>query len=92
MEQPKFSLGRTVATPGALAALQQAAASHSEFLWRHEHGDWGELSEDDKKENDFSVLNGLRILSAYTLSTGVRIWVLTQADRSSTTIMLPEEY
>ena len=52
----------------------------------------GDLEEEDKKENEFSVLNSLRILSAYTLKTGVRIWIITEADRSATTILLPSEY
>jgi hypothetical protein len=92
MEQPKFSLGRIVGTPGALAALQQATASPSEFLWRHEHGDWGDLDEEDKQENERSLIHGSRVFSAYVLTTGVRIWAITEADRSVTTILLPSEY
>lgn len=88
----KFPLGRTVATPGALAALTEAGQSPVEFLDRHVCGDWGEVNEDDARENEFSVENDLRILSAYTLKTNVRIWVITEADRSVTTILLPEEY
>ena len=88
----QFLLGQLVATPGALAALQDAGQNALEFLSRHQHGDWGDLSEEDKQENEFSILNDLRILSAYTLTTGVRIWIITEADRSVTTILLPEEY
>jgi hypothetical protein len=62
------------------------------FLSRHLLGDWGDLGEEDKKENEFSVLNNFRILSAYTLTTSVKIWIITEADRSATTILLPEEY
>jgi hypothetical protein len=92
MYKAKFLLGRLVATPGALAALSQANQDAVEFLSRHQHGDWGDLSEEDKNENEFSVLNQLRILSAYTLTTGVKIWIITEADRSVTTILLPKEY
>jgi len=92
MSKAKFLLGQLVATPGALEALQDAGQNAVEFLSRHQHGDWGDLEEEDKQENEFSVLNNFRILSAYTLSTGVRIWVITEADRSVTTLLLPEEY
>ena len=87
-----FSLGRLVATPGALAALETAQAGATEYVTRHVSGDWGELGEEDKAENQLSVEKGFRILSAYTLSTGVKIWIITEADRSATTILLPEEY
>ena len=88
----KFALGRIVATPGALKALEDADESAIPYLARHVLGDWGELSDDDKAENDFSVTRDLRILSAYKLSSGVKIWIITEADRSSTCILLPREY
>jgi hypothetical protein len=84
-----FSLGRIVATPGALAALQDAHQAAQEFLSRHARGDWGDLTEEDQKENDFSVFRSLRLLSAYHLSTGVTLWIITEADRSATTLLLP---
>lgn len=89
---PKFSLGRLVATPGALAVLSDAKQEPFEFLARHQCGDWGELNPEDKAENDLSVQEGLRILSAYQTRTNVKIWIITEADRSVTTILLPEEY
>ncbi len=89
---PKFLLGRMVATPGALRALTEAGEEPLTYLCRHASGDWGELCEEDKKENEFSVGECLRILSAYKLSTGVKIWIITEADRSATTILLAEEY
>ncbi len=90
---PKFRPGRLLMTPGALRAFQDAQESKPWLhLHRHLRGDWGEICEEDKKENDLSVEQGFRILSAYTLSTGVRIWVITEADRSATTFLLPEEY
>ena len=87
-----FELGRIVATPGALRALQKAEQLPAEFLDRHVTGDWGELDEEDKQENEFSVRNGFRILSAYTTAAGDKIWIITEADRSATTLLLPEEY
>ena len=92
MSKAKFLLGQLVATPGALKALEEAGQDPLEFLRRHQQGDWGDLGEEDKKENEFSVLNNFRILSAYTLTTSVKIWIITEADRSATTILLPEEY
>ena len=89
---PRFPLGSIVATPGALAALDRAGDTATAFLRRHVSGDWGELDSDDRAENERSVARGLRLLSAYALSDGTRIWVITEADRSSTTLLLPSEY
>jgi len=89
---PKFSLGRIVATPGALEALEEANQNPFEFLERHQAGDWGELCEDDKSENEFSLKNGFRILSAYRTLHVVKVWVITEADRSVTTLLVPHEY
>ncbi len=88
----KFPFGQIVATPGALEALEKAEQSPAEFLDRHVQGNWGELCNEDKKENDVSEQHGYRILSAYTTSTGEKIWIITEADRSATTILMPEEY
>lgn len=92
MSATRFSMGRIVATPGALDALQEAGQEPLILLARHVTGDWGELDEHDRRENELSVAGGLRILSAYTLSTGIRIWIITEADRSVTTLLLPSEY
>jgi hypothetical protein len=88
----RFALGRVVATPGALAALEKAEQQPAEFLDRHVNGDWGEISDEDREENEIAVQHGLRILSAYTTSSGDQLWVLTEADRSATIILLPSEY
>jgi len=88
----RFALGQVVATPGALQALEKAEQLPAAFLDRHVNGDWGEVPEADKQENAWSVAQGFRILSAYTTSAGDRIWILTEADRSATTIVLPDEY
>ena len=73
-------------------ALEQASQNPFEFLARHQTGDWGELCEEDKRENEFSVHNGFRILSAYRTRNDVKIWIITEADRSATTLLLPHEY
>jgi len=88
----RFARGQVVATPGALQALEKAEQLPAAFLDRHVNGDWGEVPEADKQENAWSVAPGFRILSAYTTSAGDRIWILTEADRSATTIVLPDEY
>ena len=90
--EPRFPLGQTLATPGALAALSQAEQTPDEFLARHQAGDWGELCEEDVAENELSLEKGFRLLSAYRLNNGTRIWIITERDRSATTILLPEEY
>lgn len=89
---PLFPLGQTVATPGALEALGRAGESPLPYLGRHQRGDWGDLDDLDKKANEDALKHGARILSAYTLSTHERMWVITEADHSYTTLLLPDEY
>jgi hypothetical protein len=89
---PRFPLGSVFMTPGAIDALEEAGQMPVEFLGRHQSGDWGELSAEDRKENEFSVTNGFRILSAYRTKASVKIWLITECDRSATTILLPSEY
>src|SRR5262249_52570934 len=88
----RFPLGRGVATTGVLSALEKAEQLPAMFLDRHVNGGWGEVPDADKQENELSVEQGFRILSAYTTSAGDKIWILTEADRSATILMLPEEY
>ena len=85
----KFPLGRIVATPGALAALQAAGQQPHEFLVRHVQGDWGNVSDEDRQENELSLREGFRILSAYHTRLGEQLWIISEADRSATTILLP---
>jgi hypothetical protein len=92
MCKPKFSLGQTVATPGALQTLEESGQSPGDFLSRHVQGDWGEVCDEDKELNDQALIDGSRILSAYKTLKGVKIWVITEADRSSTCCLLPSEY
>lgn len=89
-----FPLGQVVATPDALAALEEANESALPLLSRHQSGDWGnDLSEEDRQLNDEAVRDGSRILSSYVLdATGQKVWVITEADRSSTCVLLPENY
>ena len=87
----RFPLGQLMITPGALAALKRSKQTPLPFLYRHVSGDWGDLDAEDKEANDFAVVQGRRILSTYTLNVGVKIWCITEADRSVTTILLPEE-
>jgi hypothetical protein len=90
--KPLFDLGQLVATPGALAALEKTGQNAMDFLSRHVRGDWGELEKDDQTENQFSLEKGFRLLSSYRTTAGDKLWVITEADRSVTTLLLPEEY
>lgn len=87
-----FPLGQCVATPGAMAALEAAAESPSVFVERHARGDWGAVSAEDAKANGEAVASGERILSVYRTASGIEVWVITEADRSSTCVLLPDEY
>lgn len=89
---PLFELGRCTATPDAVGALNRAGQSAWEFLSRHMNGDWGECGEHDRAANDRAVEDGDRIFSAYKTKAGETIWVITEADRSSTCLLLPDEY
>ncbi len=91
-KKPRFPLGRTVATPGALEALEEAEETAVQLLGQHQAGNWGDVPPEDAAENELSVEKGFRVLSAYTLSTDIKVWVITEADRSATTILLPSEY
>jgi len=89
---PLFSAGQIVATPSALALLEQANQSPLEFLSRHLRGDWGDLCQDDKTENELSLKYGFRLMSSYQVTDTERLWIITEADRSVTTLLLPAEY
>ena len=87
----RFPLGQTVATPGALRVLGATGTSPSALLTRHQMGDWGDVSPEDAQENELSVEEGFRILSSYRVGEE-RLWIITEADRSVTTILRPDEY
>lgn len=89
----RFDPDQAVATPGALAAFEASGDDLSTYLARHQSGDWGDIDAHDRRENQLSLEQGFRLMSVYTLSiTGVKIWVITEADRLSTCILLLEEY
>ena len=92
LPKPRFSLGQVVATPGALEVLQHAERDPVEFLARHIVGNWGDLDDEDKQANDQAVQEGSRILSAYRTNKNIKIWLITEWDRSVTTLLLPSEY
>jgi hypothetical protein len=85
-------LGQVVATPGALDALAKAGQSEQEFLDRHRTGDWGIVDSDDWAANDHAITDGDRVHSAYLLKDQTKIWIITESDRSVTTLLLPDEY
>ena len=88
-----LTLGRVVATPGALNVLLEAGEDPFRYLARHAAGDWGDLDAHDRRENQRSLKNGWRVLSSYPIGEdGTKVWVITEADRSVTTILLPSEY
>lgn len=90
----RFPLGSLYATPGVMALDQNGGDDGPPLMLliqRHQSGDWGELCEEDRKANEDALSSGARILSAYTLN-GTKVWIITEADRASTTILLPEEY
>ena len=89
---PLFPAGQIVATPGALALLQRVNKSPVEFLSRHLRGDWGDLCQEDKTENELSLKCGFRLVSSYQVTDSETLWVITEADRSVTTLLLPAEY
>ena len=87
-----FALGRLFATPGVLHAMLAAGDELFLYLARHARGDWGDVGAEDWRLNDQALVSGARLLSAYRLRDGVRVWVITESDRSSTTVLLPDEY
>ena len=95
---PKFATGRLLSTPGALRALEEAGQSPATSISRHVSGDWGNMSkEEDKQANELALRDGSRIFSAYVLTTGQKVWVITEAAddqgrRAATTLTLPQEY
>ncbi len=91
----RFPLGQVVATPGALDALAGAGRTPAEFLARHAAGDWGDVGPEDAAENALSLARGFRLLSVYRYDPAdpeAKVWIITEADRSSTCVLLPSEY
>jgi hypothetical protein len=90
LESPKFDLGRLVTTPNALGVLAQDDILLG--LGRHVRGDWGELDPEDRTANERALLHGGRLFSAFVSTNEVKFWIITECDRSATTVLLPEDY
>ncbi|MGF6763360.1 hypothetical protein P3T24_003686 [Paraburkholderia sp. GAS33] len=89
---PRFMMGRAIITPAAEDALHAVGIHPIRFLARHLHGDWGSLPVEDQTANELALLTGKRLLSSYDLPGDGKIWIITEADRSVTTILLPDDY
>lgn len=98
VQEVRFDLGPVVSTPGALRAMEKCGVTPLEYLTRHARGDWGDLCEEDKRANIASLKTGARLMSAYHLPDGTKLWIITDAEiddahhRQATTFLLPEEY
>ena len=86
----KFRLGRIMSTPHALEVLSQEDIFTA--IARHQAGDWGDMDNDDRRENERSLARGSRLFSIYHSAKGVKFWIITEADRSKTTVLMPEDY
>lgn len=91
-KKPRFALGQVVATPAALEMLQRHGRTPLVYITRHHQGDWGDLCEEDRNANETALNDGSRLFSAYKLSEDDRIWIITEADRSSTCVLTPDCY
>ena len=89
---PLFALGQVLATPGALELLETHQLTALPFVLRHVSGDWGDICAEDRQANTDALQYGYRLMSVYVISKAERLWIITEADRSSTTLLLPEEY
>lgn len=90
MTKDKFALGKLFTTPGACRSIPRDEIVNA--LIRHKQGDWGNVGNADREENDLALKAGLRIVSTYESSGGTRFWIITEADWSATTVLLPDEY
>jgi hypothetical protein len=92
IQNPLFHLGDVVATPQSICVLSESGISVQSLLQRHATGDWGDVCEEDRVTNDDALKHGDRLLSSYIISEDIKVWVITEYDRSVTTILLPSEY
>ncbi len=90
--QPLFNLGQLLVTPGALAMIEAHAIDAWALIQRHQSGDWGNLVPHDWEENQAALVKGRRLFSSYQLTTDIKLWIITEANRAVTTLLLPEEY
>ncbi len=89
--EPRFEIGKTFATSGVTSLAERLEVDLAKFIWRHHCGDWGDLCQEDKQANEDAIEHGLRIVSSYKIA-GKKIYVITEHDRSMTTVMLANEY
>ncbi|WP_370681995.1 type I restriction endonuclease subunit M [Comamonas sp. GB3 AK4-5] len=89
---PLLPLGQVLATPGAVELLLSLKLAPLRFLLQHMGGDWGDICEEDRQTNAEALVHGARVMSVYELEPTQRLWIITEADRSTTTLLLPEEY
>ncbi|MFD2112120.1 hypothetical protein [Thiorhodococcus fuscus] len=89
---PLFPIGKVVSTPNACRVLEAYGIAVLTLLLRHVHGDWGDLGPSDARANQEALHGGARLLSSYQIAEGVRVWIITEADRSTTTVLMPEDY
>lgn len=92
LPRPRLPLGRLLATPAAMAALDAVGVSVFSLVNRHARGDWGDVCDEDRQHNDLAAIAGQRVLSSYPLPDGQKVWILTEWDRSATTVLLPDDY
>jgi hypothetical protein len=85
-----FALGQLLMTPGVQAKIPPSEMVQA--LGRHARGDWGDLGDEDRRSNDMALKGDARLLSAYHTRDGIKFWIITEADRSATTVLLPDEY
>jgi hypothetical protein len=90
LASPRFALGHIVATPNALQRLTNEDILNG--IGRHQAGDWGDVDEDDRQANERALVEGTRLFSVYHAANGIKFWIITEADRSSTCVLLPEDY
>lgn len=89
--QRLFALGQVVSTPNALAFAEKHQTDLLQLLYRHQTGDWGDLEDEDKESNEEALINDTRIFSSYSIAED-KIWIITEADRSFTTLLMPSDY
>ena len=89
---PRFALGKVLGTPGVLHKMLESDTDAFGFLERHGRGDWGDMTQEDSDANNVALVEGGRLFSVYEFADGDKLWVITEADRSATTLLLPDEY
>lgn len=92
LSQPRFRAGQLVMTAGVNDLVQRGALNPAPYLQRHLNGDWGDLCDEDRRSNDAALKNGDRLFSSYRITPDLKLWIITEWDRSVTTLLLPDKY